>query len=101
MIELKDITISPLELNTIEIPAPGILNIKSSFTGIGSLYLLRDNGASEWVYNLPDNQVETSIALQPGNYKLVFRSKNALGSKFSKIKTFTIQSGRTIDLVLN
>jgi Ca-activated chloride channel family protein len=101
MIELKDISIFPLELNTIEIPAPGILNTKSSFTGVGSLYLLKDNGSSEWVYNLPDNQVETSIALQPGNYKLVFRSKNALGSKFSKIKTFTIQSGRTIDLVLN
>ena len=101
MIELNDIPISPLELNTIDIPAPGILNTKSSFTGIGSLYLQQDNGASEWIYNLPDNQVETSIALQPGNYKLVFRSKNALGSKFSKIKTFTIQSGRTIDLVLN
>jgi Ca-activated chloride channel family protein len=101
MVEIKGISISPLELNTIEIPPPGILNTKSSFTGIGSLYLLLDNGASEWIYNLPDNQVETSIALQPGNYKLVFRSKNALGSKFSKIKTFTIQSGRTIDLVLN
>ena len=101
MIELIDVSINPRELNTFDIPAPGILNIKSSFTGIGSLYLLRDNGASEWVYNLPDNQLETSITLQPGNYKLVFRSKNALGSKFSKIKTFTIQSGRTIDLVLN
>lgn len=101
MIELKNIPINPRELNALDIPAPGILNIKSSFTGIGSLYLLRDNGASEWIYNLRDNQVETSIAIQPGNYKLVFRSKNALGSKFSKIKTFTIQTGRTIDLILN
>lgn len=101
MIELTEVRVSPRELNRIEIPAPGILNIKSSFTGIGSLYLLLDNGSSEWIYNLPDNKVESSLALQPGHYKLVFRSKNALGSKYSKIRTFTIQSGRTIDLVLN
>ena len=101
MIELTEVRVSPRELNRIEIPAPGILNTKSSFTGIGSLYLLLDNGSSEWIYNLPDNKVESSLALQPGYYKLVFRSKNALGSKYSKIRTFTIQSGRTIDLVLN
>ena len=101
MIELLDIPVIPKELNRIEIPAPGIINIKSSFTGIGSIYLLLDDGSSEWIYNLPDNKAENSIALQPGDYKLVFRSKNALGSKYSKIKTFTIQSGRTIDLVLN
>ena len=101
VIELFDIPVLPKELKRIEIPAPGILNTKSSFKGIGSIYLLHDNGSSEWIYNLVESKAENSIALQPGEYKLVFRSKNALGSKYSKVKTFTIQPGRTIDLVLN
>jgi Ca-activated chloride channel family protein len=96
-----NITIGPKELNTIEIPAPGILNIKSSFSGYGSLYSLNDNGTSEWIYNLGEDVLESSLAIQPGTYKLVFRSKNALGSKFSKLRVFTIRSGRTIDLFLN
>jgi len=101
MISFENIDIKPNELKRIEIPPPGILNIKSSFPGYGSLYLLHESGASEWILNLKENTLDNSLAIQPGNYKLVFRSKNAMGSKYSKIRTFTIQSGKTIDLFLN
>jgi Ca-activated chloride channel family protein len=101
MISIENIDIKPNELKRIEIPPPGILNIKSSFPGYGSLYLLDESGASEWILNLKENTLDNSMAIQPGNYKLVFRSKNAMGSKYSKIRTFTIQSGKTIDLFLN
>jgi Ca-activated chloride channel family protein len=101
VVQYKDVMVSPNELNRINIPAPGILNIKSSFSGYGSIYLIKDTGGAEWIHNLDDNVVESSLTLQPGDYKLVFRSKNAMGSKFSKVRTFSIRSGRTVDLILN
>jgi len=101
LIKYTNVTIKPNELNMIEIPPPGILNIKSSFPGYGSIYSVNQNGTSNWILNLKEEVLGNSLAMQPGTYKLVFRSKNALGSKYSKIKTFTIQSGRTIDLFLN
>jgi len=101
IIKLRNIQIKPNDLNSVEIPPPGILNIKSSFPGYGSIYLLDQSGASEWILNLKEDVLDNSLAIQPGSYKLVFRSKNALGSKYSKLRTFTIQSGKTIDLVLN
>jgi Ca-activated chloride channel family protein len=101
VIRMENIDILPDELNRIEIPQPGIINIKSSFPGYGSIYVTHDNGVSEWIFNLKEETLENSMAIQPGNYKLVFRSKNAMGSKFSKIRNFTIQSGKTIDLLLN
>jgi Ca-activated chloride channel family protein len=100
LIKYTNVTITPNELNMIEVPPPGILNIKSSFPGYGSIYSVNQNGTSNWILNLKEEVLGNSLAMQPGTYKLVFRSKNALGSKYSKIKTFTIQSGRTIDLFL-
>jgi len=34
------------------------------------------------------------LPMQPGNYKLVFRSKDALGSKYTYTKNFFIKSGQ-------
>jgi Ca-activated chloride channel family protein len=101
MIRFTSVIVHPDVLNRIEIPQPGVLNIKSSFSGYGSIYSINDNGTSEWILNLEENVLESSMAIQPGRYKLVFRSKNAMGSKFSKIRTFTISQGKTIDLFLN
>ena len=101
VIQLHNIAVDPDKVNRIEIPPPGILNVKSSFSGYGSIYLVREGGASEWVHNLQEEVEESSLTLQPGDYKLVFRSKNAMGSKFSKVRTFRIRSGRTVDLFLN
>lgn len=100
-IRMNQVEIRSKELNNIRIPAPGILNIKSSFSGYGSLYLIKENEMPEWIYNLEEDKVESSLTLQPGSYKLVFRSRNALGSKYSKIRNFKIDSGKTIDIFLN
>lgn len=101
MIEYTGIAIEPAHLHKIEIPAPGIVNIRSSFSGYGSMYLLDQAGGSTWIYNLEEDVVDSSLTLQPGDYKLVFRSKNSMGSKFSKIRTFSIRSGKTVNIFLN
>ncbi len=99
-IRYENVYIKPGELVRIDLPAPGVLNIKRNFPGYGSLYLLMEDGSENWIYNLESGQLVTSVAMQPGKYKLVFRADNAHGSKFTKIREFEIAPGKTVDIEL-
>jgi len=99
-IKLKDLIIEPRQIRKIELPAPGILNITRNFTGIGSIYQVFPDGSESWIFNLPQDELITSLAIQPGRYKLVFRINRALGSKFTKVESFEILSGKTVNLLL-
>jgi Ca-activated chloride channel homolog len=97
----RNVVVKQNETTTIEIPAPGLVNISSGFPGFGSIYLMKADGSQEWVCNLDPNINRTTLTMQPGNYKLVFRSKNSLGSKFTQIRNFRVQSGVTADIRFN
>lgn len=79
---------------------PGILNAKMLAKGYGSIYTTDQRGNEVWVCNLPDNDTNAKVVLQPGNYKVVFRAKNAPGSKFTSVKNFEIKSGSSLNLNL-
>jgi len=98
---IKKTKIEQSKETVVEIPAPGLLNIISNTSGIGSIYTLQDKSREIWATNLPDNRNQINLAIQPGKYKLVFRAKMAQGSKFTQIKEFTVQSNytTTIDLL--
>ena len=78
----------------VDIPAPGVFNINSNVPGVGSLYHIQDDASQKWIRNLRGNARET-LAIQPGDYKVVFRANKAKGSKFSEVHNFTIKSGST------
>jgi len=85
---------------TLQIEAPGVLSVLNSIIGFGSIYKIDASGQQEWVANLENENSRTSIGMQPGNYKLVFRSKNASGSNFTEVKEFSIKSGLTTNIKL-
>jgi Ca-activated chloride channel family protein len=92
---LNDVKIRQGKLNEIDIPAPGRLNIAYSSKGVGSLYQLDDQGIQRLIKRIDPDGGKISFGIQPGNYKLVYRSDKALGSKYTQIKTFSITSGAT------
>lgn len=94
-IYLNNIKIEQSQTNTINIPSPGVVNISTSYQGYGSVYQLLQNGGQRWVINLDEKETKTTLAMQPGQYKVVFRSKNSKGSKFTQIKKFRLSSGDT------
>ena len=96
----KTVTIKQDENETITLPIPGVLNIPQSTVGFGSLYLIKFDGTVEWIYNFENNNSKTNIPIQPGNYKIVFRSKDAISSKFTDVQYFTIKSGLTTTINL-
>ncbi len=99
-ISLHDIKIVQSNTTTVEIPVPGIAVIQKSTNGYGSLYLEDKNGLT-WLYNLRDNpQQQETLYLQPGSYKIVFRSKYSNRSEYSIEKKFTVEGGQTTNVRL-
>lgn len=83
----------------LEIPEPGLLNVRDFYEGFAYFYQLK-NGKENLVYQLNWNGRASNklFAFQPGNYKLVYRAKNAKGSNYTVMKKFRIRSGATSEV---
>ncbi len=91
----SNIKIEQGKTTTIVVPQPGMLTVLNKIEGFGSLYVLEEEG-EEWIYNFPEQSIgRLNMALQPGSYKFVFRSKDAPASSYTKSFKFTITSGQT------
>ena len=95
----KKVTIAQNEITSLDIPAPGLLNINTNVPGHGTLFVINSNGTQRWVKNLTGG-IRQSMGIQPGQYKLVFRADEAKGSKYTEIHEFEIQSGSTKNINL-
>ena len=99
-IRVKDVEIRQSHTTNVEMPLPGITVIQKSTNGYGSLYL-EDNGKLVWLYNLRDNQpLQETLYLQPGSYRVVFRSKYSNQSSYTTEKNFKVEPGQTINIKL-
>jgi Ca-activated chloride channel homolog len=96
----QDVVIRSGQVTTLTYPPPGILSIPNDLQGYGSIYEVRDSGEQQWVYNLPETSSKINLALQPGRYRMVFRTKFAKGSKFTDVQDFIIKSAATTSLRL-
>jgi Ca-activated chloride channel homolog len=99
-IQVKNVVIAQSHTTTVEIPVPGMAVIQRTTNGYGSVYT-DDNGQLTWLYNLKDNpsQQET-LYLEPGKYRVVFRSKFSNRSEFTTEKTFTVEAEQTVNVKL-
>ncbi len=88
------------ETTTIGIPSPGKVNFSASAPGYGSI-LLEKEDELEWVVDLDSEQSRQSISLQPGNYRVIFRTKSSRKSEYTTAKSFSVGSGATTIVKLN
>ncbi|MGC9470147.1 MAG: vWA domain-containing protein [Bacteroidales bacterium] len=91
-IELKNVEIRPQETTTITIPKPGLATLIINGTGIGNLFVIR-NQEMEWIYNTELTTRTESLVLQPGTYRFLYRPLNARKSVYTFDKIFTIKPG--------
>jgi len=99
-IVVKNVGIEQSHTTTVEIPVPGSAVIQRTTNGFGSVYL-EDNGKLTWLYNLKDNpQQQETLYLQPGKYRVVFRSKFSNRSAYTTDKSFEVESGLTATVKL-
>lgn len=94
-----DVRIDQSKTTTLEIEGAGRLNVVDNLNGYGSIYEVTDKG-EKLIYKIDPSTSRLQIPMQPGEYKLVFKSKNATSNTFTTVKKFTIKSGATTSLKL-
>jgi Ca-activated chloride channel family protein len=98
-IYLNDIVVSQSKTTTVQIHQPGIANIVLQNLGYGQLFLNEKNSL-KLLYNLGENNYKETLTLQPGNYTIVFRPKNAKESIYTITREFKIDSGGSVQVKL-
>jgi Ca-activated chloride channel family protein len=94
----KTVDINQSSKETVNIPAPGVFNYKSSAKISGQLFVINDKNEMEWVANLDTETSSGSWNLQPGNYRIVYRPFNAMNTLHTDKKDFRILSNKTTSL---
>jgi len=84
----------------VDIMAPGLLSYRETNSVISQIFVIRDNGAIEWVCNLDETVHSGSLHLQPGNYRMVYRPKALKSSTYTLEKDFRILSNKTTTIIL-
>jgi Ca-activated chloride channel family protein len=95
---IPKVEIKQSQTTTIEIPEPGIAVLRKYFNGYGSLYV-EDKNKLTWIYDLDENQTQETLYLQPGTYRVEFRPKTSRHSIYTVEMKFTIESGKTSEVV--
>jgi Ca-activated chloride channel family protein len=90
---IPDVEIRQSHTTTVELPKPGIVTIINTMPGLGSLYLIHEDGEHEWIYNTLRDAKSETIVLLPGTYRFVFRPQNSRKSIYTLDKKFTISPG--------
>lgn len=99
-IYIEDVEINQSTTTTISIPLPGIAVIDKKAAGYGGIYS-ETNNKLDFVYNFRENTLDReTIVLQPGNYRVIFRSKYSNKAAFTVEKRFTVISGKSVNVKL-
>ena len=91
-VTLEDVKVREGKHDVVELPAPGSLLIQDGASGFITILQTKDLSP---VMHFAPHQLVKKQTLQPGDYTLLFRSRNARGTLYSIRKTFTINSGNT------
>jgi Ca-activated chloride channel family protein len=93
------VEISQSKTTTVQIPQPGKLSITSTQDIYGDIYWWNNNKL-EWVMALPLNIRHEVYTLQPGNYKVIYRSKISTKAIYTFERDFIVTSGNAVNAVL-
>jgi len=96
----KGVEIKQSVTTKIAVPPPGIVTINATGPGHGAIFQEKPTGLV-WVTDLNPAVGRQSLALQPGDYRVVFRSKSSRETIYSKSMKFKITSGSSTQVKIN
>lgn len=99
-IHIKKVNIRQSHNTTVEVPQPGIAVIRLPAQGYAKV-LHEEGNKLNVIHVLRENVQSETIYLQPGNYRVVYRSKASSQTTFSIERTFRIDSGISTMVNLN
>ncbi len=96
---VKGVKIEQSKTTDVLIPSPGILTINKAFEAYGAIFIT-EGGQMKKIYELHLKERQETLALQPGKYRIVYRSKFARTIHTTVDKEFEITSGGSLSLKL-
>lgn len=96
---VKGVKIEQSKTTDVQIPSPGIVTINKSFDAYGAIFTTTE-GRLVKIYDLNVKNKQETIALQPGRYRIVYRSKAARTIHTTVDKEFDITAGGSVSLKL-
>lgn len=96
---VKNVAIEQSKTTDVLIPAPGILTLNKTFESYGGIFMM-EKGRMKKIYELHLKDKQETIAIQPGKYRIVYRSKAARTIHTTVDKEFEITSGGSLSLKL-
>jgi Ca-activated chloride channel family protein len=97
----KTVEVTQAAVSTISIDAPGELAYTFNKPLIAQLFLQDKVGFWNGIYTFSDSSTAGKILIQPGTYKLVYRTKDMKSSGYTHEKIITISSNKTNTLNIN
>ena len=98
-IYMTGVSVGQSRTTSLEIPGAGELKLMTGEVGSGSIYV-EEHGDMLWVCNLDNNQTIQNFYLQPGHYKVEFRSRNKKESAYTVEKKFSIETDKSVTVNL-
>lgn len=99
-IYITDVDIKQNHLTRIEIPKPGIAVFRLPAAGHAVLFVEEDNDLKA-IFTFRENQLNQTLHLQPGKYRLVYRSRVSTNTGFSIERKFQVESGSSVAVTIN
>lgn len=99
-IHINDVSIQQNHLTRIEVPRPGIAVIRLPAPGHAVLFV-EEGSELNAIFTLNEYQLNQTLNLQPGKYRLVFRSRISTNTGFSVERQFRIESGASVSVTIN
>lgn len=97
---VKGVEIRQSHTTNVEIPQPGIAVIRLQAPGFANILQETEQGLIH-VYSLRETVANETIYLQPGSYRLVYRSRVSSNTAFSTERRFRIEPGQTVRVDIN
>lgn len=91
-IYMNNVDVGQSKTTLIQIPQAGTINIFKPAEGTTQI-LLEEKNKLTWVCNTNDKATTENIVLQPGNYRIIYRSKSAHETIYTKEQKFKIDPG--------
>jgi Ca-activated chloride channel family protein len=95
---IENVDVSQNKTTTVTIPEPGVLNASFTSPGYGSIAKI-EGSQLRWVATL-GSETNQQYQLQPGDYKITYRSKNSKEVIYTIEREFLISSGSATNLKL-
>ncbi|TVQ07689.1 MAG: VWA domain-containing protein [Bacteroidetes bacterium] len=97
---VKNVNVKQSHNTTVEVPQPGIAVIRLPAQGYAKV-LHEEGNILKVIHVMRENVQSETIYLQPGNYRVIFRSRASSQTTFSIERAFRIDSGVSTMVNLN